>query len=891
MTTATVLQPIPFNTDRPIIFDVDLNEIELDPSFPYTGFLCVTQHWRHPLEVELWPLPEGMSEPELLSQGFYQTSIILSGARLYVHHTQVAEFVEAQDLFDHSNPNPEAKTVHYTAPFEMRALTLEIFSSFFGKEKPKQSSSKAIHPLLVEPSKQILERVERLDHLRESGFLTEVFRPHEVLRVSLSHLDHTQLPCCLEVEAKSPSRILIFGGEPFFQLNGIETTMDIPHLWNVVKGLQMCFWDYEYFESFSSLDIIYLLCRYFNCIPLSGLASGFDAQLDLMDNWEWSCLPGADWDVCASLVSGEVRSEAERISQGWKIREKGIEQEVSLEVAPVNESGEVQRYLYLSAEGWEELHSQQPLDLEDFQLLVGVRGHKTTIEYLTDRISMSGLEVEILMDAEARTRGLEPYCLDPKTFEALPGNILIVTREERRITGFPEERIEWCLSLMCTRGDLPYHGTRKTTNYCREEVLAAFQGRPQSRLSLSSVQIDHDQVSVDEYFDDSPDIDELEFRDRLIESNNRQDEDQKKELLDFVGVMEQHINKLPANERNDYADQLEQVKATDSIPELKDRVNQLSRDLYAKSYDNIQHDIAMMTAISGGVLSEQPENITERLQELDDTQGTATPSVPISQTTQNTFWITHEASYLKSEMTCVKTTRTLAQARLDAYYILSEGYEAFDENQNLSDIEPSQESVCHLLVKFFGYEICEYNPSAIEIDLYDLWNWTQDDIHPTNKSWDLWLNVSRFRWGFYPELMAIMDGSLNVDRLPQYLWNSQHESVTGWDCGEYIIEVPFNLFNSQSEAEEFGRSCFALQTNEKYPSLFRLFYGDGGQACLRKDAVIVYRKPSMSYEVNPDDRASWELTDLSAEDIPDLEISGPLYCQGQDAKEGVSHAN
>lgn len=267
--------------------------------------------------------------------------------------------------------------------------------------------------------------------------------------------------------------------------------MDIPCLWNIVKGLQMCFWDFDYFESFGSLDVIYLLCRYFNCTPLSGLASGFDAQLDLMDNWEWSNLPGAEWDVCASLIPEEVRDEVERISQGWKIREKGIEQEVSLEVAPVSESGEVQRYLYLSAQGWEELHSPHPLDLEDLQLLVGVRGHRTTIEYLTDRISMSGLEVEILMDAEARTKGLEPYCLDPKTFEALPGNILIVTRDEGRITGFPKERIEWCLSEVCTRGDLPYYGTRKTTNYCREEVLAAFQGRPQSRLSPSSVQVYH----------------------------------------------------------------------------------------------------------------------------------------------------------------------------------------------------------------------------------------------------------------------------------------------------------------------------------------------------------------------------------------------------------------
>ncbi|MGR3280461.1 hypothetical protein ACSYAD_36015, partial [Acaryochloris marina NIES-2412] len=115
-----------------------------------------------------------------------------------IHHTQVAEFVEAQDLFDHSNPNPEAKTVHYTAPFELRVLTPEIFLSFFGNEKPKKSRFKAINPFLVKPSKQILERSSRLNHLRESGFLAQAFKPHETLMVPLSHLDHTLLPCCLD---------------------------------------------------------------------------------------------------------------------------------------------------------------------------------------------------------------------------------------------------------------------------------------------------------------------------------------------------------------------------------------------------------------------------------------------------------------------------------------------------------------------------------------------------------------------------------------------------------------------------------------------------------------------------------------------------------------------
>ncbi|ABW31489.1 hypothetical protein [Acaryochloris marina] len=38
----------------------------------------------------------------------------------------------------------------------------------------------------------------------------------------------------------------------------------------------------------------------------------------------------------------------------------------------------------------------------------------------------------------------------------------------------------------------------------------------------------------------------------------------------------------------------------------------------------------------------------------------------------NIFWINHKYCYLKSKLACVTTTKTYAQARLDAYYILSE---------------------------------------------------------------------------------------------------------------------------------------------------------------------------------------------------------------------------
>ena len=257
----------------------------------------------------------------------------------------------------------------------------------------------------------------------------------------------------------------------------------------------------------------------------------------------------------------------------------------------------------------------------------------------------------------------------------------------------------------------------------------------------------------------------------------------------------------------------------------------------------------------------------------------------------NTFWITHECSYLKSKMTCVRhPTRTHTQAKLDAYYIINEGYDHYEIN----DVEPLPESVCHLLVKFFGYKICEYDDSAIEIDLLYIWQGPRDpDIKKGKKIWYLWLNLSRFRWGFYPELMAIMDGSLNVDSLPQYPWGSQHESVTGWDCGDYVIEVPFCSFNSEAEAEEFGHSCYALAPYEEYCNLLKLLYidpyGDEERTPVRKDDTKVFLSSSVFDIRSGDlrDRNEWELVSLDEWDTPNLVIGAQLYCQGRETMEGV----
>lgn len=310
-------RPIIFDIDSSIIFDVDLVKDYLSPSLPYIGFLSVTRHWRNNLDVELWPLPEGMEEAELLGYEFYKTNAVLNGERLYVSHDHVAEFIQAQDLMDsivvnqHINPDDYtgSKTVDYMAPFELQKWSK---NSFYLTFSDKTASD------LVSQYPVDLIRAAKISHLNGRGFLSKALSPHKILNRSIEDLDHSLLPCCIDVQPKSPARVLIFSSkEPFFQCNGIETTMGIPKLWNIVKSLRVCSWecDCDYFEVFGSLNIIYLLSRYFNCIPVSGLACGFDSQLDLVENWDQDFLPGAD-----VVISEEVRVEVERISHGWKRR-------------------------------------------------------------------------------------------------------------------------------------------------------------------------------------------------------------------------------------------------------------------------------------------------------------------------------------------------------------------------------------------------------------------------------------------------------------------------------------------------------------------------------------------------------------------------------------------
>lgn len=263
------------------------------------------------------------------------------------------------------------------------------------------------------------------------------------------------------------------------------------------------------------------------------------------------------------------------------------------------------------------------------------------------------------------------------------------------------------------------------------------------------------------------------------------------------------------------------------------------------------------------------------------------------QPSQNIFWITHECSYLHSKMTCVThPTKTHAQVKRDAYYIIYEG----KDNYEINDVEPLPETVCHLLVKYYGYEICEYDEAAVEIDLLYIWQGPRDpDLRTTDKSWLKWLELSRFRFWFHSELLSIMDGSLDFNSLSQYPWSQQYESITGWCCGaEYVIEVPFGSFNSLEEAKEFGRSCYGIEPYEEYENLIKLLLvgpdGDKTHTPIHKNDI----KASNLYSIvnaegkfydrrlwKPVPRQQWEtcLNKMSKSNI-----HSPFYAHGLEVK-------
>lgn len=245
-------------------------------------------------------------------------------------------------------------------------------------------------------------------------------------------------------------------------------------------------------------------------------------------------------------------------------------------------------------------------------------------------------------------------------------------------------------------------------------------------------------------------------------------------------------------------------------------------------------------------------------------------------------------------MTCVThPTKTHAQAKRDAYYIIYEG----KDNYEINDIEPLPETVCHLLVKYYGYEICEYDEAAIEIDLLYIWGGPDDpDLRTADKSWLKWLELSHFRIGFYPELVSIMDGSLDLNSLSQYPWSQQYKSLTGWRCGaEYVIEVPFGSFNSLEEAKEFGRSCYGIEPYEDYCNLIKLLLvdpsGDKTHIPIHKGDVKVSNLYTIVdaegrfYERHmwkPVARQQWE---PCLNKIRKSNIRSPFYADGQEVNE------
>lgn len=867
-------KPIIFDIDSSIIFDVDLDEDYLSPFLPYIGFLSVTRHWRYNLDLELWLLPEGMEEAELLGYEFYKTNAVLNGERLYVSHDHVAEFIQAQDLMDsivvnqHINPDEYSgsKTVNHTAPFELQKWSK---TSFFITFRDKTASD------VVSQYPVDLIRAAKISHLNGRGFLSKALSPHKILNRSIEDLDHSLLPCCLDVQPKSPARVLIFSSkEPFFQRNGIETTMPIAKLWNIVKSLRECSWecDCDYFEVFGSLNIIYLLSRYFNCIPVSSLACGFDSKLDLTENWEQDFLPVAD-----VVISEEVQAEVERISHGWKRRAEPAVYHVT--------------HRYRTDKPLETcFKSDRPLQelKENLYFLIGIAA------IMFEDNLCGPLQHEELL-SESICFLLQQYY----GFEVCPYQHSAVELDLYYLCEFDEELqrtdSEWDLELrqkygragvidcigMFMRGEIE-------VGIGEDCQLKVKSNHPKTALSdpltptsngddFKAIQDYQSRSSGDPIAWDKDDatylnhgVESLPVTQEMTQENQQPSTDLYQSLYraaDQYGGFEAGFNLL--NLGNGYSvtttDQSLNIFKDDGLITHVVAVNpgpfngDLQEPLQIEDKTTLEQREELQAELHN---LEQPENITEQIQELDDTQGTKTPSVPIIKATQNIFWITEEGRYLNSKMTCVKTNKTHAQVKQDVYYLLSEAGEIINREwgKGIDETQPENEGICHLLVKYYGYELCEFDDLAIEIDTAWVGEVEDPDIPARDKNWLKWLDITHFRFGLYSDLTSIIRGDIDVSRMPQYPWSDVHQSVTGWDCGDYIIEAPFCQFNSAEDAKQYGRQCLGLYSAEGYDSvaILKTSNPDSSPILSKKDLILL-EHPSPGQPVDYSERNSWAI--------------------------------
>jgi hypothetical protein len=152
------------------------------------------------------------------------------------------------------------------------------------------------------------------EQTHDNGLIFGYFQP--------SHLDDSLLPSLRQVEGKRRLKVLVTHQYSYFlNLSGFVTDLDPVFIWNLAASIQFyhAAYDEEDEEGLDGLQIVYLLCRFHDCIPFHHLPVSFDCTLDLFHNSEYGLLDSDRKLVgCRrwkdEFLSDELKKEIERIS-------------------------------------------------------------------------------------------------------------------------------------------------------------------------------------------------------------------------------------------------------------------------------------------------------------------------------------------------------------------------------------------------------------------------------------------------------------------------------------------------------------------------------------------------------------------------------------------------
>jgi hypothetical protein len=135
--------------------------------------------------------------------------------------------------------------------------------------------------------------------------------------------DDDILPCLREISFQPKGlRILVTHEYGYFpSINGFITDLSPQTIWNLSCAIQYFHFEHDFnAEGLDDIQLIYLLCRFNGCIPLSGAAEHFDCKLDMHWNWEGGFLNHKRELFNSQLgietyLSPMLKREIQRISQ------------------------------------------------------------------------------------------------------------------------------------------------------------------------------------------------------------------------------------------------------------------------------------------------------------------------------------------------------------------------------------------------------------------------------------------------------------------------------------------------------------------------------------------------------------------------------------------------